>query len=402
MINKVTEPNVEKNYTESILINDHNYTFYTDNRARSSRIDVQNYKIGDLHKPWYFYGDKNQKHLPNFNTNNFSLLYDIKDCIFDLSQTKIGFTSFHYTPNSKGFDKMVDTFTKEEQKELIVCEKHFSKNANNLKFKKNFFQKNSNLDDLRVFEGHHRVVALKKLKRKVHARVYYSYNIDGPTIDIPKHYNSPYNPELWNVYKKIFDKKSNAQPWFKLNQFKDLETSKKYNILTKCINFVLSLNIKLDNGLDIGCAEGVYTNLFSKKLQVKNMTGLDSEPARIIRGYLAKYYYNLQNINFRTELLENFNYDKYDFISCLSVTHHLDDPMTTMEKICKNKKIIILENRLKDNTNVQKKLIGDVCSIRDFIDDKFTQKLAEKINMDFKLIGNQGDRYFYVLYPKSN
>ena len=402
MINKIIgKPIVQKNFTESILINGHKYTIYTDNRAKSSRIDVHNYKIGDLHKPWYFYGDKNNKELPNYDTNNFSLIYDIKDRIFDLNKINIGFTSFYYTPNSKGMDRLVNTFTKEEQKKLIICEKHFSKNANNLKFKKNIFQKNCELDDLRVFEGHHRVAALKKLKRVVHARVYYSYNIDGPQMNIPKHYNSPYTEELWNVYKNIFSK-SQAQPWFQLRDFNNLKSTPKYNILMKCINFALSLNIKLDNGLDIGCAEGGYTYLFSKELKVTNMTGLDSEPSRIIRGYLAKYYYNLQNINFRTELIENFDYDNYDFISCLSITHHLNDPMTIMEKICKNKKIIILENRIKNNTNDQKINIKNVCSIKDFIDDKFTHNLAKKINMNYKLIGNEGDRYFYVLYCKNN
>ena len=132
--------------------------------------------------------------------------------------------------------------------------------------------------------------------------------------------------------ERSFDKDI-AQPWFKLSDFKNLELTPKYNILMECIKFAKSLDIKIDNGLDIGCAEGAYTYLFSNKFGVSNMTGLDSEPARIIRGYLAKYFFNLKNINFRTDLIENFKYDNYDFISCLSVTHHLKDPMKTMEKI---------------------------------------------------------------------
>lgn len=393
------KPIVKKNFIENILINGHNYQIHTDNRTKSSRIDIHHYNIGDLHKPWYFYGDKRMKEMPNFSTNNVSLIYDIKDQVFDLSNIKIGFTSFRYTPKSKGMESLIDIFSKEEQKELIVCEKHFSKNANNLKFKKNIFIKNSELDDLRVFEGHHRVVALTKLNRKVKARVYYSYNLEQKNMNIPKHYNSPYTPELWNIYKDIFNKDV-AQPWFKLEQFNDLKSTPKYNILMKCINFVSSLNIKLKNGLDIGCAEGAYTYLFSKELKVSNMTGIDSEPARIVRGYLAKYYYNLQNINFKTNLINDFNYENYDFISCLSVTHHLDDPMTLMKKICKNKKIIILENRVSDNTFVQKKQKENVCSLKDFIDEEFTDKLSKEIGMDYKFIDKDGDRNFYVLYPK--
>ena len=130
------------------------------------------------------------------------------------------------------------------------------------------------------------------------------------------------------------------------------------------------------------------------------MTGLDSEPARIIRGYLAKYFYNFKNINFRTNLIENFDYDNYDFISCLSVTHHLDEPMKTMEKICKNKKLIILENRVKDYSDYQKSNIDNVCSIKNFVDEKFTHNLAKKLKMNYKFIGNEGDRYFYVMYGK--
>lgn len=400
--NKIlSKPIVQKNFIEEILINNHKYTIHTDNRTKSSRVDVHNYQIGELHKPWYFYGDKNHKEMPNKDTNNVSLLYDVKDFIFDLNKVNIGFTSFYFTPKSKGMDYLVDTLAKEEQKELIICEKHFSKNANNLKFKKNFFQKNSELDDLRVYEGHHRVVALKKLNQKAHVRVYYSYNIDGPDFNISKHYNSPYTKDLWNLYKDIFNKDI-AQPWFKLSDFKNLELTPKYNILMECIKFAKSLDIKIDNGLDIGCAEGAYTYLFSNKLGVSNMTGLDSEPARIIRGYLAKYFFNLKNINFRTDLIENFKYDNYDFISCLSVTHHLKDPMKTMEKICKNKKLIILENRVKNNTDDQKFNIENVCSIKDFIDEKFTDELANKLNMNYKFIGNEGDRYFYVLYIKKN
>ena len=399
MINKIGKPIVQKNFQENILINNHSYKIYTDNRTKSSRIDVHNYKIGDLHKPWYFYGDRKHKEMPNHDTNNVSLLYDIKDKVFDLNHTKIGFTSFYFTPRSKGMDYLVDTFLKEDQKELLILEKHFSKNANNLKFKKNIFIKNSELDDLRVFEGHHRLVALKKLKKNVYARVYYSYNISGPDFDIPKNYNSPYTKDLWNIYKPIY-KESIAQPWFQLKDFNDLSITPKYEILMKCINFAMSLNISLNNGLDIGCAEGAYTYLYSKELKVKNMTGLDSEPARIIRGYLAKYYYNFKNINFKTDLLENHNYDDYDFISCLSVTHHLDNPMSTMEDICKNKKIIILENRVKDNSNYQSENIKNVSSIKNFIDNKFTEELSKKVNMNYKFIGNQGDRYFYVLYSK--
>ena len=401
MFNKTLgKPIVKKFFFESVLINGHTYEIYTDNRVESSRVDIHYYKIGDLHKPWYFYGDKNKKEMPNHNTNNFSLLYDIRDQVFDLSKTKIGFTSFKHTPKSKGYDRLVNILASEEQKELIICEKHFSKNANNLKFKKNFFKKkNCELDDLRVFEGHHRVVALKKLNRNVHARVYYSYNIDGPTINIPKHYNSPYTSELWNIYSDIFNKQV-AQPWFKLDQFKNLDSTPKYKILIKCINFILSLNIKLNNGLDIGCAEGAYTYLFSKELNVETMTGFDSEPARIIRGYLAKYYYNFKNVDFRSSKVEEYNYDGYDFISCLSVTHHLEDPMATMVKICRNKKIIILENRVKDNSDIQSNQIEQVCSLKDFIGVNFTEELSKKINMNYKFIGQEGDRHFYVLYAK--
>jgi len=400
MLKKYPEPIVNKNFKEKIFINGNTYEIYTDNRAKSSRIDIHYYKIGDFHKPWYFYGDRKNKHLPNYDTNNFSLIYDIRNHIFDLEKNKIKFTSFSKTPDSKGMDKLIDVFREEDQQEYIICEKHFSKNANNLKFKKNFFKKNSELDDLRVFEGHHRLVAFEKLKRKIYARVYYSYNIDGPNIDIPKHYNSAYSPELWNVYKDIFNKDV-AQPWFKLEQFKHLNTTPKFQILMKCIQFILSLNIKLNYGLDIGCAEGAYTYLFSKELGVAKMKGIDSEPARIIRAYLAKYYYNLENLDFKANEVETFDFEGYDFISCLSVTHHLEDPMNIMEKICKNKKIIILENRIKDNTETQSTQIKQVCSLKDFIDHNFTEKLSKKIGMNYKHIGNDGDRHFYVLYQSN-
>lgn len=388
----IGKPIVKKNYKENININGHVYSIYTDNRTKSSRIDVHHYKIGDLHRPWYFYGDINDKEMRNNNINNVSLIYDIKDEIIDLSKKNVNFTSYYYDETSPNMDYLVDTFKNEEQKELVICEKHYSKNANNL------FFKNCELDDLRVFEGHHRLTALKRTKKILYARIYYSYNLNIP-ISIEKHYNSSYCEDLWNIYKKIFDEET-MKPWFKLEQFNNLKSLAKYDILQKCINFILSLNINIKNGLDIGCAEGAYTYLFSKKLNILNMTGLDSEPSRIIRAFLSKYYYNLKNIDFRVEKIENFNYDKYDFISCLSVTHHLNNPMKIMEKICKNKKIVILENRIKNNTQEQKNNINNVISIKTFIDFNFTEELSKKLNMSFKLIGNMSDRYFYVLYKK--
>jgi 2-polyprenyl-3-methyl-5-hydroxy-6-metoxy-1,4-benzoquinol methylase len=385
---KVGKPLVFKNYSENISINNHNYTIFTDNRTKSSRIDVHNYKIGDLHRPWYFYGSKNRE-MSNTNTNNISLIYDIKDKVLYPNKQKIGITGFYYNINH--YKCYTNLFTKDEQYELVICEKHFSNNANTLKFK------NCELDDLRVFEGLHRVVSLSEINKHIFAKIYYSYNIDLPNIDIKKHYNSIYTKDLWNIYKNKFNRNS-MLPWFKLEQFSNLASLPKYNILSKCMDFIQGLNITLNKGIDIGCAEGAYTYLFSKILKVKHMIGLDSEPARIIRGYLAKYYYNLQNIDFRTDLLESYNYDEYDFVSCLSVTHHLNNPMQIMEKICKNKKIIILENRIKKNTANQKKNINDVSSIKDFIDETFTERLSKKVNMSFKLIGNTGDRYFYVLF----
>ena len=108
----VGKPIAKKNFIENILINGHSYQVYTDNRTKSSRIDIHNYNIGDLHKPWYFYGDKKMKEMPNHNTNNISLIYDIKDQVFDLSNTKIGFTSFKYTPKSKGMENLIDVLSK--------------------------------------------------------------------------------------------------------------------------------------------------------------------------------------------------------------------------------------------------------------------------------------------------
>jgi len=388
----IGKPIVKENSLETIRIGEHSYPIYNDNRTMKGRIDIHSKNIGDLWRPWYFFGDTTNDEMRNDTINDICLIYDIKDTIIDLSANKVNFTSYYYDRTAKDMNYLVDILNIEEQKELIICEKQFTQNATNIDFKE------CKLDDLRVFEGHHRVTALEILGRHAYARIYYSYNMTLP-INIQYHYNSPYTSDLWNIYKNVFDHET-MSPWFKFEQFKTMTTLPKFNILMKCVEFALSHNISLDKGLDIGCAEGAYTYLFQDKLQVKHMTGLDSEPARIIRGYLAKYYYNLQNIDFITGMLEDFSYDDYDFISCLSVTHHLDNPLDTMEKICKNKKIIILENRIVHSDNSHHSNVNDVCSIRQFIDKDFTAKLAQRVNMEYKLIGNEGDRYFYVLFQK--
>jgi len=389
----IGEPIVKENSSEIIQIGEYSYPIYTDNRSTKGRIDIHSKKIGDLWRPWYFFADTTSHEMRNDNINDICIIYNIKDTIIDLSTNKVNFTSYYYDRTTKNMDYLVDILDQEEQKELIICEKQFTKNATNIDFKE------CKLDDLRVFEGHHRVTALEILGRHAYARIYYSYNMTLP-INIQDHYNSPYTSDLWNIYKNVFDPET-MSPWFKFEQFKDITTLPKFNILMKCVEFALSRNISLDKGLDIGCAEGAYTYLFQDKLRVKHMTGLDSEPARIIRGYLAKYFYNLQNVDFITGMLEDFSYDDYDFISCLSVTHHLDNPLDIMEKICKNKKIVILENRIVHNDNSHQSNINDVCSIRQFIDKDFTAKLANRVNMEYKLIGNDGDRYFYVMFQKT-
>ena len=388
----IGKPIVKEHSLETIQIGEHSYPIYTDNRTIKGRIDIHSKKIGDLWRPWYFFGDTTSDEMRNDTINDICLIYDIKDTIIDLSTNKVNFTSYYYDRKAKDMDYLVDILSREEQKELIICEKQFTNNATNLSFKE------CNSNDLRVFEGHHRVTALEILGRRAYARIYYSYNMTMP-INIEHHYNSPYTSDLWNVYKNVFDPET-MSPWFKLNQFNHINSLPKYNILMKCVEFALSQNISLDKGLDIGCAEGAYTYLFQDKLRVKHMTGLDSEPARIIRGYLAKYYYNLQNIDFITGMLEDFSYDDYDFISCLSVTHHLDNPLDVMEKICKNKKVVFLENRIVHSDNSHQSNVNDVCSIRQFIDKDFTAKLASRVNMEYKFIGNDGDRYFYVMFQK--
>ena len=388
----IGKPIVKENSLETIQIGEHSYPIYTDNRTMKGRIDIHSKKIGDLWRPWYFFGDTTNDEMRNDTINDICLIYDIKDTIIDLSTNKVNFTSYYYDRTTKDMDYLVDILNREEQKELIICEKQFTNNATNISFKE------CNSNDLRVFEGHHRVTALEILGRRAYARIYYSYNMTMP-INIEHHYNSPYTSDLWNVYKNVFDPET-MSPWFKFDQFKHTNSLPKYNILMKCVEFALSQNISLDKGLDIGCAEGAYTYLFQDKLRVKHMTGLDSEPARIIRGYLAKYYYNLQNIDFITGMLEDFSYDDYDFISCLSVTHHLDNPLDVMEKICKNKKVVFLENRIVHSDNSHQTNVDSVCSIKQFIDKDFTSKLAQRVNMEYKLIGNEGDRYFYVMFQK--
>lgn len=122
----IGKPIVKENSLETIRIGEHSYPIYTDNRTMKGRIDIHSKNIGDLWRPWYFFGDTTNDEMRNDTINDICLIYDIKDTIIDLSANKVNFTSYYYDRTAKDMNYLVDILNIEEQKELIICEKQFT------------------------------------------------------------------------------------------------------------------------------------------------------------------------------------------------------------------------------------------------------------------------------------
>jgi len=208
-------------------------------------------------------------------------------------------------------------------------------------------------------------------------------------------YESNFSNILWKHYQTEETKK----PVFSLEQYQNPKLSTKYKYIIKCLEFIKSLQISLSLGIDIGCAEGLYTQLISKELNIK-MHGIDIEKARIIRALLAKNITKNSNIAFNVANWLSFDilkiYKNYDFCAALSILHHVNDMHDFLENISENKKVMIIEARVKNET----KKINSGSMIK-FHSLQNTVNTFKKLKFKHKLIevgGVEKDRHFFVLW----
>ena len=359
-----------------------------DNR-NVARKDVWLCSIGDLYKPWYYVKWANGG--VKEPTKSICLVYDITE--EEMIPTKdILTTSFQLDPRGEHLSHYYSKNLERDlaavgQKEAIVCLKHYNKDSG----AKITFRDGAQIDSLRCYEGHHRLVTLEKMNKDVRAITYKLYDIDEP-MDISKHYNSIYDDSFWST----FQTKDNRKPWFPLQSFEKPQVTPKYQVLIKCFDFIKSLNKTFKKGIDIGCSEGAYTQLASKILDIP-MTGIDSEPGRIIRGLLSQigktHSIKYQVLNWTSDKAYE-TYNENDFLMALSITHHIENLEEFLQKALRTKQVAIIEARLRNQyTKINKGSIIGIHSREFFMD------ILQKIGMQYKHIQTiHGDRNFFVLW----
>lgn len=77
--------------------------------------------------------------------------------------------------------------------------------------------------------------------------------------------------------------------------------------------------------LDVGCGAGIFTAAFAKKAANAQVTGIDASKHAID---LAQQYAQLHqlNIHYKQQRAETLTHESIDFMTCLELIEHVDDP----------------------------------------------------------------------------
>ena len=363
-----------------------------DNRNIERRdFTSHNIGVGDLYKPWYYI--KCNETGTQKDINNICLVYKIENTT--KATQEVSTTSFIEDCRGTSRHKYFDNALKKSllnvgQLDPVICVQQYSKNS---PADITFIDK-STVDNLRIFEGHHRLITIETMGKPIKVKTYYLYDIKEP-IDLEYHYYSIYDDSFWSDYQTSENKK----PSFTLDHFRKPSTTMKYAYLMKCIDYLRNLGIDLVQGIDVGCAEGVYTLLASQELNIP-MLGIDCETGRILRALLSRVFFQLNSVKYETmgwlsEKAMN-TYKDYDFCLALSILHHVEDFESFLKALSENKKAMIIEARLKE----YRQPINHASMIAFQSYDEFI-RVAKRLEFDFKLIatgGPENDRYFFVFW----
>lgn len=352
------------------------------------RIDPSPDMVGEIYQPWYFF--KTQQISSPKNIEQACLIYKMERLSLDPNETPA--TSFLKIPSKEHKKEylnpqLVESIKREGQQSAIICTKHYTSDAPvNVGF-----LEDPKLEKIHVFEGHHRVIATSELKIPVIADVYYFYHMDLP-INYNKYFNSSYDNSFWSP----FQQPQHRSPWFSEENFLNLSTTYKSNHLDSCFKEILSKNLNLNNGIDIGCAEGAYSVHASEKLNIP-ILGIDSEPGRIIRGQLMRHKHQFNTKFMVSDWLKFKNYDSYDFAMLLSILHHVNagEEESFLENVLNNKKAAIIEVRISEQDRIIKS--GSIKQIRT---RSFYEALFSKLGFTYNFSSIKDDRAFYCIYKK--
>ncbi len=354
----------------------------------TQRIDPNECHVGDLYKPWYLI--KNSHTGCPQDINEVCLVFNEKDLEVP-TQNILGLS---YLVRPRGSDKsklltpsLLESIKNYGQLSPIVCVQHYNQSPINE------LLEDPELKHIRCFEGHHRLIVCEELGLNIKARLYSLYNIKEP-IDLLKEYDRDLTGDVW-----ISNSNPEQQrPWFSKEVFSNLEKTTKYKHLMECFSFIKQLPIICQGGIDLGCAEGAYTLLTSKTLDLK-MIGLDKEPGRIIRALLMRLQYEYYDkVDFKVgdwtteNELESSLVDK-DFALCLSILHHMIDPQSFILLLKKRIKVALIEVRVRPTYT---KETNHPTIIAYYAQEQYENMFKQFGN--FKLITKEDDRYYYVLW----
>lgn len=354
--------------------------FCRDNRNLGRR-DLQLCRIGDIYVPWYYHKDDGRagNHVPH-DVHNVSLLFRITEEY--ISSEDVDELHQSYFTDVNNYSEIWRESLEHGQQCVVDCVKHYGDYPRRLEF----FD-GSTVDQVHIYEGHHRVATLKEIGYGVNIRTYHLYDMHEP-MDIEMHYNMPFNNSFW-------DTQINRPPHFPWAHRNNPEQLDKFKMLMKCFEFINSLKIWLQRGIDIGCAEGAYTMLAMSNLMIP-MRGIDSEPGRILRALMARMKFYKMVAGSSTFEVHNWNnpydYHQFDFAMGLSITHHMTNPVKFFRHLAHIKCGLF---EIRHSTDYHEIGIG---SVKRFQPKDEALAMFARYGFKHELIGNLGDRHFYVIW----
>jgi len=354
-----------------------------ENNWNVKRHDLCECKVGDVYRPWYFYKTKLigvPRDIPYS-----SIVYWIGEG--SMLTNYVACTSFQYDYRGKGkarfLDmKLVQDIKENGQKVPADCITHCSD------LSVPGLIEDPQLELTHVFEGHHRLMACEHLGIDIRAKDFRVYDMPH-SWSWEERYNSIYTDTFWSGWTTADQRK----PWFSFESF-----SKPLDIVdrpvAKCLNRVRSMNLLLSRGVDLGCAEGLYTMNAASYLGIP-MHGIDMEPGRILRALMVRHMRNGWDTTFRAGTWGRGDYSGYDFAIVFSILHHCEDQEKSFGEWTKGKKAMAVEVRVADEWKDV-----NTGSIKRIGPQGFYEGLFTAEGFTWELMHSEGDRRWYVLWKE--
>jgi len=144
-----------------------------------------------------------------------------------------------------------------------------------------------------------------------------------------------------SVYIRTFldDKMKQMKEFYEFNPFPDydLDNSDIYDLQYSKSPFLHNLKRFIPDDaeiLDVGCGTGQLTIFLA--FWKKKVTGIDFSKSSISKARKLKKKFGVENVTFiNTDLFDYNTNKKFDYIFCMGVLHHTENPKLGFQKLCK-------------------------------------------------------------------